>query len=266
MNVADFDFRWNHWQSEVISRIDDGDFSSGDPNLALTAQILAGQEKAFIDIIPKTETWYQWMIGKLLYTNPVVKSYDLSYHAEQAISHFGGLKQMNTLDTILLATMEWDIPGVMHELCTTLDNFWFPAHLLDLIHHVQMLEKQSGMTTNKGDQNEISNAGLREFLLLDYGTCLMSHRSLWQVGVLYLDHCPLQGKYRLELLLERMPLDNEVRANKVITLASERGISSVVISTCKVMGMRMLKEKRIGAAMAWGLRSQVNFIIIIIIV
>jgi hypothetical protein len=23
----------------------------------------------------------------------------------------------------------------MRELCLTLDNFWFPAHLLDLLHH-----------------------------------------------------------------------------------------------------------------------------------
>ena len=32
----------------------------------------------------------------------------------------------------------------------------------------------------------------REFLVLDYATCLMSHNSLWQLGVLYFDHCPVQ--------------------------------------------------------------------------
>ena len=26
----------------------------------------------------------------------------------------------------------------MRELCLTLDNFWFPAHLLDLLHHSGM--------------------------------------------------------------------------------------------------------------------------------
>ena len=84
----------------------------------------------------------------------------------------------------------------------------------------------------------------------------MSHRSLWQLGVLYLDNCPVQGLFRLELLLERVPLESERKANKVIGLAAERGLSGVVTQTCKVMGMRALKEDRIGVAMSWALRSQ----------
>merc|ERR1711909_161989 len=103
----------------------------------------------------------------------------------------------------------------------------------------------TGMSKNK-EWADISNAGLREYVILDYATSLMSHRSLWQVGILYLDHCPVQGRYRCELLLERMALDTEARANKVITAAEERGITTVVQTTCKVMGTRMLKEKRIG--------------------
>ena len=109
---------------------------------------------------------------------------------------------MTTLDSVLLAVMEMDMSQVMNELCNTLDNFWYPAHLLDLLHHSGSLE------SNLGQQNEQIQAGasLREFLLLEYATCLMTHNSLWQVGALYLDHCPVQGKQRLELLLERVPL------------------------------------------------------------
>jgi nuclear pore complex protein Nup85 len=87
-------------------------------------------------------------------------------------------------------------------------------------------------------------------------THLFRFSSLWQLGVLYLDHCPVQGLYRLELLLERVPLESECKANKVMSLAAERGLSSVVTQTCKVMGMRALKASRIGAAMSWALRSQ----------
>ena len=112
------------------------------------------------------------------------------------------LGSMTTLDSVLLAVMEMDMSQVMNELCNTLDNFWYPAHLLDLLHHSGSLE------SNLGQQNEQIQAGasLREFLLLEYATCLMTHNSLWQVGALYLDHCPVQGKQRLELLLERVPL------------------------------------------------------------
>ena len=34
--------------------------------------------------------------------------------------------------------------------------------------------------------------------------------------MLYLDACPVQGRHRAELLLERIPLTTEYKANKVI--------------------------------------------------
>ena len=72
---------------------------------------------------------------------------------------------------------------------------------------------QEGLSSDGSDVQ--AGESLREFLLLEYATCLMSHSSLWQVGVLVLDHCPVQGRQRLELLLERIPLTNEKRAEKV---------------------------------------------------
>ena len=58
------------------------------------------------------ETWYEWMVGKLLFTNPTVKYYDLSHYAQEAISKFGGLSSMTSLDSVILATIEMDIPQV----------------------------------------------------------------------------------------------------------------------------------------------------------
>ena len=88
----------------------------------------------------------------------------------------------------------------------------------------------------------------------------MTHNSLWQLGALYLDHCPIQGIYRLETFLERMNLDTEKKANKVICMASERGMASTVASICKIMGMKALKNEQIGTAMSWALRSHVIMI------
>ena len=112
----------------------------------------------------------------------------------------------------------------MNELCQILDNFWFSAHLMDLLHHADQLDQPNssgnnafgiGIDASTTDGIHTGDA-LREFLLLDYATCLMSHKSLWQVGVIYLDHCPVQGRHRLELLLERMPITTQKKAEKVI--------------------------------------------------
>ena len=44
--AADFEFRWRHWQTEVVARIDEGDYATS-PQLALIAKILAGDEITF---------------------------------------------------------------------------------------------------------------------------------------------------------------------------------------------------------------------------
>jgi hypothetical protein len=36
----------------------------------------------------RCETWYQWMVARLLYTNPSVRAYDLSIHAQQAVDRY----------------------------------------------------------------------------------------------------------------------------------------------------------------------------------
>ncbi len=109
---ADFEFRWRQWQTEVVARIEEGDFATV-PNLVVIAKILAGDENTFqTQVKPKCETWYEYLIGKMLYTNPSVRIYDLPYHAEEAIGLFGGLSTMTTLDSVLLAAMEMDIPQV----------------------------------------------------------------------------------------------------------------------------------------------------------
>ncbi len=40
-------------------------------------------------------------------------------------------------------------------------------------------------------------------------------------------------------------------------MAAERGMTTVMTSVCKVMGLKALRKDRTGTAMAWALRSQV---------
>ena len=69
-------------------------------------------------------------MARLLYTLPTVKTYELGLHGAQAVDRFGGLGSMTTL--------------VVRELCLSLDNFWFSAHLLDLLHHAGALGQAKG--------------------------------------------------------------------------------------------------------------------------
>lgn len=72
-----------------------------------------------------------------------------------------------------------------------------------------------------------AGSALHESLLLRYGTLMMSHRSLWQVGVDYLDYCPTEGRGRLEVLLCRIPFMNDEKALKIIQIARDRDLAEV---------------------------------------
>ena len=118
----------------MTSLLQEGDFAAF-PELTTVAQLLAGQEEALHLAAERCETWYEWLVARLLYTLPTVKIYELGVHGAQAVDRFGGLCSMTTLDSVLLADLEADIPQVVRELCLSLDNFWFSVHLLDLLHH-----------------------------------------------------------------------------------------------------------------------------------
>lgn len=46
--------------------------------------------------------------------------------------------------------------------------------------------------------------------------------SLWQLGVDYFDHCQEYGRVYLELHIERIPLNTEQKALKVLRICEQR--------------------------------------------
>lgn len=75
---------------------------------------------------------------------------------------------------------------------------------------------------------------MRESFLFDYGTMLMGHHSLWQVGLSYLDY-PIYGTGAMELILPRLSSHNESRIMKIIREAQKRQLSHI--------GMYAIKSK-----------------------
>lgn len=60
--------------------------------------------------------------------------------------------------------------------------------------------------------------------MLDFGTLLMGHHSLWQTGLSYLDCCPTHGLFATELLLQRLPLGSDARTYKILKEAQKRNL------------------------------------------
>lgn len=106
----------------------------------------------------------------------------------------------------------------------------------------------------------------------------------------YFDHCPEFGRVYLELQIERVPLDTERKALKVLRICEHRQMSEQgntiysplthpfciivfcfplqhglkplitypfpVRSICKIMAMQALRNNRLGSALSWSIRAK----------
>lgn len=55
----------------------------------------------------------------------------------------------------------------------------------------------------------------------------MGHKSLWQVGLSYLDHCPNDGLQTIAILLPRIYPETEAKAQKIVREAKCRGLQNI---------------------------------------
>lgn len=241
---SEFNVRWQHWQLECERRLQEQHFSTSH-QLTNICQILCGEEQTLLSHLDLMDTWYHLMVSTLLFRNPTVRLFRLHASAQDALMAVGGLAHTTTLDQMLLAAMEADAHQVIKHSQQVMDHAWFGAHLTDLLYHT---------LGNKSEHKFLGD--LRESLLLDYAEVLVGHPSLWQVGILYLDHCGAQGVAMQEVILERLPLTDDSKAQKVIQLAADREMDHVVVSICRVMGRKALSQSRLGAAIWWGVHSR----------
>jgi len=55
----------------------------------------------------------------------------------------------------------------------------------------------------------------------------MTHHSLWQAGVTYLDHCSAVGKGYLSVLLSKLEITSDLRVSKILHYATARRLHNV---------------------------------------
>ncbi|XP_048466830.1 nuclear pore complex protein Nup85 isoform X1 [Rhincodon typus] len=247
--ITEFELKWRYWQEECERCLKEGIFASND-NLLLICKILAGDENAVCDKKDILSTWYHLLVSKLLYCHPTVKPTDLYQYAEICLNNFmsSGSKP-EALDRILLAALEFNIHQVLKDCCVILNNWWFVAHLTDLLDHCKLLQSH----------NLHFGSNLREFLILEYASGLFNHNSLWQLAVDYFDHCPQFGRIYLELYIERVPLTTERKALKVLRICEQRQMTEQVRSICKIMAMKAMRNNRLGSALSWSVRAKDSF-------
>uniref|UniRef100_A0A4W3GEP2 Nuclear pore complex protein Nup85 n=1 Tax=Callorhinchus milii TaxID=7868 RepID=A0A4W3GEP2_CALMI len=244
--LTEFELKWRHWHEECQRCLREGTFASSDA-LQLICQILLGDEKALLEKKDLLTTWYHYLVTKLLYSHPSVKPTDLHHFAEVCLDQFTrDSNGPDALDRILLSAFEFNIHQVLKDCSVALSNWWFVAHLTDLLDHCSLLQSH----------NLHFGSNLREFLILEYASGLFCHHSLWQLATDYFDHCPEFGRVYLELHIERVPLNTERKALKVLRICEQRQMNEQVRSICKIMAMKAVRNNRLGSALSWSIRAK----------
>ncbi|KAG8446152.1 hypothetical protein GDO86_013854 [Hymenochirus boettgeri] len=264
--LTEFELKWQQWREECERHLQNGTFSPCS-EMETVCKILVGDEDTMLEKRDLMTTWYHFLVSRLLFIHPTVKPTELHFYAQTSLERFlAGDSSPEPLDNILLAAFEFDIHQVIKEFSIVSSNWWFVAHLTDLLDHCQVFQSHS----------LYFGFNLREFLLLDYASGLFSHHSLWQLGVDYFDYCPKLGRVYLELHMERIPLSTERKAlnsivfnhlrtttdteqeegSKALRICEHRQMTEQVRSICKTMAMQSLRNRRLGSALSWSIRAK----------
>lgn len=241
--VHEFYNKWLNWSAWCKRERDTGQFKSN-KHLLNIVRLLSQDTSVYEELAPSCETWYQLMITYLLYSDPCIRETDLSDLCRRMITTFREKhpKYANQTtfdddpyDEIIISAFEYELISVIANCCAYFDdNWWFVTHFVDLLHCSDQLSI-----------HDISEADrLRETFLQDYASTLFDDELLWPIGVSYLDKCPTSGMFFLEIILSRIPLsiNDEVKANKVISIAKRRNLLNVSKSVSVLMARGWLSK------------------------
>ncbi|CAG5031460.1 unnamed protein product [Parnassius apollo] len=247
VSSGEFTIVWKHWQAECRSKLTSQALTS-QPNLELIMRLMVGEYTAFESVRRKYASWFDVLGGYVLFTRPWTRSRELAAAAD-ACAALDGPHSQSHLDVVIRALLEGDLHQVIHEIQQMSDNGWFATHLTDILFHcgkLQILDKHQTDVTKR----------LRDSLILEYGSLLMDHKSLWSVGLSYMASCPPEGLRRAELLLEKIPIESEAKAMRIIAEAKKYELSGVVRTVCGCGCAARLAGGRAGGSLCWAARAR----------
>lgn len=258
LSLQKFRSQWSYWSSTLQSKIDSGLYST-EPELEDIMKLITGDKAAWAEICRQSSCWYEHFAGFLFFTQPAVRYFELGTFANSWLNQWassrgstGGFASLNHLSRMVLAVLKNDMAEMIHAIQNIADNKWFVVHLTDLLVHCGQLR------ITGEEENSASVVALRENLVLDYGSMLMSRGSLWEIGMEYLEFSSSEGVGAREILLQRVPIKNDVQAIKVISCARRSGLFSVEQEVCRVMVKRAMSLRNYGNALEWAIRSRDN--------
>lgn len=250
--------QWDNWQTQCRDALLESDFRleyklicrilGGD--IGGTTCVFAESIRLGFDLTAFSPTWYQLLIARLSYDNPLAKVFEVDAHigwAKETLKCAGREDPTeNEYGELLQAAMESDTLKLIKNTMEFFpDSCWFTAHLQDLL-----------LSCGLVDYSDPSFGGRsREQYILEYANSLFEHKSLWSVAPAYFNSCPLQGRQHLEAYIERVPVTSSRTALKILDVCQKFGMQTQLEGICRVLGRKSSAQGRYGDALEWFLRA-----------
>uniref|UniRef100_A0A182WG39 Nuclear pore complex protein Nup85 n=1 Tax=Anopheles minimus TaxID=112268 RepID=A0A182WG39_9DIPT len=274
LSVHRYKTQWQCWCDNVRTLITAGNFAA-EPKLEELLRLVSGEQKAWTEQLRSSTCWYEHFPGYLLYTDSSCKYYQLGQYANDWIAQFltnqraapndaqSGERQLKFLDKLVLSVMENNLVSVLQQVQLFPDNRWFAVHIVDLLYHAGLLEMSAADEEDNTSPSKQSRGGdvsdgklVRESLLFDFGSLLMSRNTFWQVGMDYLEFSSTEGLAAREILLARVPFESERQADRIVIAARKNQYPDVAAEVCRVMTKRNIAHKNYSRALDWATRSR----------
>ncbi|PAA54231.1 hypothetical protein BOX15_Mlig004019g4, partial [Macrostomum lignano] len=259
-SVRKFDVAHCLWQKDVRVRLEAGLFAAH-PQLELLVELLAGDEDAFArpEIVGLCDSWYQLLLARLLLTNPTGSLDCLGREAPEAEALYKRDRPSQRdgdgdglLDGVLVRLLfDGQVGQFLAEAAGCLgSNWWFVAHLADLLHHC--LGGEVGGYSGSGG----GFGAIREHFLLEYSHSMLGRAALWQLAVSYLDYCSNYGRHYQEALLVRVPPESQRKAEQIFAACHARGLLDSANTVARTVARRALDKGCLGNALTWAIRAR----------
>lgn len=141
-------------------------------------------------------------------------------------------------------------------------SWWLPVHLIDILMGLKVSAFPSPSSVplvSLGTlvQVKFGSHGddLRAFLFREFTEHLMTEPSLFAIVPSYFTSCGNLGLDHLECFLERVPVESETKARKLLRVCGLHQLTRLEQSICRVMGRRAMNTGQTGSALAWYTRA-----------
>uniref|UniRef100_A0A8D8RZ25 Nuclear pore complex protein Nup85 n=1 Tax=Cacopsylla melanoneura TaxID=428564 RepID=A0A8D8RZ25_9HEMI len=243
-SVREFEHSWQNWRSKVNADVEAGTFS-GDNNLETAMKIVCGDPTVAKVIRKHCVSWYQYLIAKLLYTQPTIKSSQLEHYVADSMKVYKVSDKPELLSVVLKSLLQKDLHESIKGFMIMNDGCWCATHLTNLLQVGQFIPV-----------NIHSNERLDKKLIIGYGRSLIESQVFWEIGVLYLRSCKQEGFDVLKTILSEIQMENDYVAKKVLQIANENHLFSVIQSVCTKRSEKYFELGRYVDALAWAIKGK----------